>query len=85
MTDVSSQPQSNRSVLCGVIALSSPLWGGFGIHKFMLSYVVTGIIHLLLTFMGIGIIISVIEGIIYLLKSDEEFYQTYQQGQRNWF
>ena len=85
MSDANPQPQSNRRILCGVIALSSPLWGGFGIHKFVLGYVVTGIFHLLLTFVGIGIIISVIEGVIYLLKSDEEFYEIYQKGQRSWF
>jgi len=28
---------------------------------------------------------GLIEGIIYLTKSDEEFYQTYQVGQKHWF
>ena len=30
-------------------------------------------------------IIGLIEGIIYLTKSDEEFYNTYQVGQKPWF
>jgi hypothetical protein len=30
-------------------------------------------------------IIGLIEGIIYLLKSDEEFYATYVQGKKKWF
>jgi TM2 domain-containing membrane protein YozV len=76
---------SNKRVLCGVIAISAPLWGGFGIHKFLLGYIGAGIIHLLLTFVGVGVVISVIEGVIYVLKIDDEFYQTYQQNRRHWF
>jgi hypothetical protein len=30
-------------------------------------------------------IIGLIEGILYLLKSDEEFYATYVQGKKKWF
>ena len=30
-------------------------------------------------------IIGIIEGIIYLTKSDEEFYNTYQVGKKPWF
>jgi hypothetical protein len=30
-------------------------------------------------------ILGIIEGIIYLTKSDEEFYQTYQVGKKAWF
>jgi hypothetical protein len=30
-------------------------------------------------------IISLIEGIIYLTKSDEEFYHTYILNKKNWF
>ncbi len=42
----------------------------------------------LLTF-GIGAlpmgVIGLVEGIIYLTKSDEEFYQTYMLGKKEWF
>jgi hypothetical protein len=42
----------------------------------------------LLTF-GIGAtifwIIGIIEGILYLTKTDEDFYQTYIVGKKNWF
>jgi hypothetical protein len=34
---------------------------------------------------GLAGIIPFIEGIIYLTKSDEEFYNTYQVGQKEWF
>ena len=30
-------------------------------------------------------VIGLIEGIIYLTKSDEEFYNTYQVGKKPWF
>ena len=34
---------------------------------------------------GIGGILGLIEGIIYLTKSDEEFVKTYIEGDRPWF
>jgi len=34
---------------------------------------------------GLAGIIPFVEGIIYLTKSDEEFYQIYQVGRRPWF
>lgn len=34
---------------------------------------------------GISGLIGLIEGILYLTKSDEEFYRTYIAGQRPWF
>ena len=43
--------------------------------------------EILLTFITCGIagIVGFIEGIIYLTKSDEVFYNTYQVGKRPWF
>ncbi len=75
--------QENKKVLAGVLAL---VIGYLGIHKFILGYNKEGILQILLTCMcGIGAIIALIEGIIYLTKSDEEFYQTYQVGKKGWF
>jgi len=34
---------------------------------------------------GISGIIGLIEGIIYLTKSDEDFYKTYQVEKKSWF
>ena len=65
-----------------------------GIHKFYLGYTTAGIIHLAIFFIGmlplfmgtlVISIIAMIEGIIYLTKSDEEFQQTYVTGQKQWF
>lgn len=77
-----SKPE-NKKVVAGVLAI---LLGVFGVHKFYLGYTKEGIIQLILGLLcGIGGVIGLIEGIIYLTKSDEEFYQTYQIGQKTWF
>lgn len=73
----------NKKVLAGVLAI---LVGGFGIHKFILGYNKEGVIQILLSALcGVGAIVALIEGIIYLTKSDEEFYNTYQVGKKPWF
>ena len=76
-----AQPE-NKKIIAGVLAIAL---GGLGIHKFILGYTQEGIIQLLIGLCGIGYIIGIIEGIIYLTKSDEEFYQTYQVGKKGWF
>lgn len=67
--------------ICGILV------GGFGIHKFILGYTTEGVIQIVLTFVtcGIGSIIGLVEGIIYLTKSDEDFVRTYIQNKRGWF
>ncbi|WP_242092523.1 TM2 domain-containing protein [Aestuariivivens sediminicola] len=82
----------NKKVLAGVLAI---LLGSLGIHKFILGYNREGIIILIVTFVlglitcGFGAsitgIIGIIEGIIYLTKTDAEFYNTYQVGNKPWF
>ena len=86
----------NKKILAGVLAL---FLGSFGIHKFILGYQKEGIIMLIITIIGmltacliIGSVIlslmwllGLIEGIIYLTKSDEDFYNTYQVGKKPWF
>ena len=50
--------------------------GGLGVHKFVLGYTGAGVIMLVIGLFTCGIassIIGLIEGIIYLTKSDEEF------------
>lgn len=82
----------NKKLLAGILAI---LLGSLGIHKFILGYNKEGIILLVATIVlgvftcGIGAgltgLVGLIEGIIYLTKSDEEFYNTYQVGQKPWF
>jgi TM2 domain-containing membrane protein YozV len=74
----------SKKVLCGIVAI---LLGGLGIHKFMLGYTKEGVIQIVLTVVtcGAASIVGLIEGIMYLTKSDEEFIQTYQVGHKGWF
>lgn len=74
----------NKKLVAGLLGI---LLGGFGIHKFILGYTKEGIIQLVLTLVtcGFASIVGFIEGIIYLTKSDEEFYNTYQVGKKPWF
>jgi TM2 domain-containing membrane protein YozV/predicted RNA-binding Zn-ribbon protein involved in translation (DUF1610 family) len=71
--------------LCGIFA------GGFGIHKFILGYNSAGLIMLLASVLTCGIgygiihIIGLVEGILYLTKSDVDFYQTYMVHKKEWF
>ncbi len=67
--------------ICGI------LLGAWGVHKFILGYTQEGIIQIVITVVtcGIGGIVGLIEGIIYLTKSDEEFYNTYIANKKGWF
>ncbi len=71
--------------VCGI------LLGGLGIHKFILGYSQAGLIMLLVSVLTCGLaygimhIIGLIEGIIYLVKSDEEFVRVYVDGRKEWF
>ncbi|MBP1889159.1 TM2 domain-containing membrane protein YozV [Clostridium moniliforme] len=55
-------------VTAGLLAI---FLGGFGIHKFYLGKIFQGILYILFCWTYIPSIISFIEGIIYLTKSDE--------------
>ena len=74
----------NKKMICGILAI---VIGSLGIHKFVLGYTKEGIIQIVLTVVTCGLagIVGLVEGIIYLTKSDEEFYQTYQVGKKGWF
>lgn len=76
--------QENKKVLAGVLGI---ILGGLGVHKFYLGYTKEGIIQLIISVCTCGAlsILGFIEGIIYLTKSDEEFYQTYQVNKKGWF
>lgn len=75
----------NKKVLAGILGI---IFGGFGIHKFIMGYTQEGIIMLVICVCTCGTVsslIGLIEGIIYLTKSDEEFYNTYQVNKKGWF
>jgi len=74
---------ADKKLIAGLLAI---LLGGFGVHKFILGYTKEGVIQLLLGVLcGVGGIIGIIEGIIYLTKSDEDFVRTYIYEHKGWF
>jgi TM2 domain-containing membrane protein YozV len=75
---------NSKKILCGIMGI---LFGGLGIHRFILGDTSGGIIRIIITVVtcGIGSIIGLIEGIIYLTKTDQEFYQTYMVERKAWF
>jgi TM2 domain-containing membrane protein YozV len=79
---------ASKKMTAGLLAI---LIGTFGIHKFVLGYQTAGLIMLLVTVLTcfaaspIMTVIGVVEGILYLTKSDEEFYRTYILGKKEWF
>ena len=78
------QPAQSKKVLAGLMGI---LFGGWGIHKFILGMPLAGFLQILITIAtcGLGGLIGFIEGIIYLTKSDEQFYYQYMVQKRQWF
>jgi TM2 domain-containing membrane protein YozV len=83
-----SNPRASNKVAAGICGI---LLGGFGVHKFVLGYTGAGIIMLLIsvlscgTLYGVMHIIGLIEGIVYLTKTDDEFVHLYVDGRKEWF
>jgi TM2 domain-containing membrane protein YozV len=88
---------ASKKIAAGICAI---LFGELGIHKFVLGLSTPGAIMLVLTLSGVFTgaclffpiiipivlrVIAMVEGIIYLTKSDEDFYQTYAVEQKEWF
>lgn len=79
---------ADKKILAGILGI---LVGGLGIHKFILGYKTEGLIMLLGTLLTCGVAgivfgpVGLVEGILYLVKSDEEFVKTYVQNKRGWF
>ena len=80
-----NQPyKSEKKVIAGILAI---VLGTFAVHKFYLGYTKEGVIQLIIGLVtcGAGGLIGLIEGIMYLTKSDEEFDETYVKGHKGWF
>lgn len=79
---------ADKKLAAGILGI---LIGSLGIHKFVLGYMTEGLIMLLGTVLTCGFgamifgLIGLVEGILYLVKSDEEFVRTYIQNKRGWF
>lgn len=90
------QDANGKKILAGVLAI---VLGHLGIHKFVLGYNNEGIIMLVLGLLGyvtacliIGYfillamgIIGLIEGLIYLTRTDQDFFNTYIKNRKPWF
>ena len=89
-------PGAEKKIIAGILGI---LLGWLGIHKFYLGYTQAGIIMLAASIIGaatyclvIGMfigtavwIIGLVEGIIYLTKTDADFVATYVTGKKPWF
>jgi len=79
---------ADKKVVAGVLGI---LIGSLGIHKFVLGYQTEGVIMLLVSLLSCGTlapvmsIIGIVEGIMYLTKTDEAFVREYIYGRKGWF
>jgi len=79
---------SNKKLAAGLLGI---FLGAFGIHKFVLGYTTPGLIMLLVSVLTCGLgafvmgVIGLIEGIIFLTKTPEEFQALYIDGRKQWF
>jgi TM2 domain-containing membrane protein YozV len=88
MTSPNSSETNSKKIVVGILGI---ILGALGIHKFILGYNTEGIIMLLVSLLTCGIgspvmgVIGLVEGIIYLTKTDEEFEQIYIVNKKGWF
>jgi TM2 domain-containing membrane protein YozV len=81
-------PGAEKKIVAGVLG---SILGGLGIHKFYLGYTKAGVIMLAVSVLSCGFgyavmgVIGLVEGIMYLTKTDEEFVATYVTGKKEWF
>ncbi|GMV89714.1 MAG: hypothetical protein AMXMBFR81_26450 [Chthonomonas sp.] len=81
----SMQEFASKKIAAGVCGI---LLGYLGVHKFILGFNKEGIIMLVVTLVTCGTVSSIIglvEGIIYLTKSDQQFYDDYAIQKKGWF
>jgi TM2 domain-containing membrane protein YozV len=86
---------SKDKIAAGLLAI---FLGGWGVHKFYLGFTGPGLVFLLTNTIGFAItwlflfipnivlgVIALIEGIIYLTRTDSEFEQLYVKQKKQWF
>ena len=88
MAVLSDTEISNKKLAAGLTGI---FLGYLGIHKFVLGYTTAGLIMLVVSVATCGFAafvmgsVGLIEGIIYLTKSTDEFRDTYIDQQKAWF
>ena len=78
-------PANSGRIAAGVFAI---ILGCLGVHKFTMGYTLEGFIMLIVsafTCGSVSAIIGLVEGIIYLSKSDRQFHHDYIVGRKAWF
>lgn len=92
MTTLSDSEISTKKLAVGLTGI---FLGYLGVHKFVLGYTGPAVIMLVFS-LGVGVmtcgatsfvvgVIGLIEGIIYLTKTNEEFKNEYLDGRKEWF
>jgi len=88
MSSLSETEISNKKLAAGLTGI---FLGAFGVHKFILGYTKPAVIMLVVSLLTCGVgyfvfqVIGIIEGVIYLAKSNAEFETEYLDGQKDWF
>jgi TM2 domain-containing membrane protein YozV len=88
MSSLSETEISNKKLAAGLTGI---FLGAFGVHKFILGYTKPAVIMLVVSLLTCGVgyfafqVIGIIEGVIYLTKSNAEFEAQYLDGQKDWF
>ncbi len=70
-----TESKTNRSRI--MAALLAIFFGFLGLHKFYLGKATWGLIYLFFSWTFIPMILGVIEGLMFLLMSDQEFQKKY--------
>jgi TM2 domain-containing membrane protein YozV len=81
---VAQSEVAQKKLVAGILGI---LLGGLGVHRFYLGDTTGGILRIVITVVtcGMGSIIGLIEGIIYLVKPDDEFQRVYLEDKKAWF
>jgi len=88
MSSLSETEISNKKLAAGLTGI---FLGAFGVHKFILGYTKPAVIMLVVSLLTCGVgyfvfqVIGIIEGVIYLTKSNAEFETEYLDGQKDLF
>jgi TM2 domain-containing membrane protein YozV len=81
-----AEPTDVNRIAVGVLAI---LFGCLGVHKFILGRTGQGVLMLLATctfvFAPAMALVGLVEGLIYLTRTDGDFYRIYVRGRRGWF
>lgn len=87
-TIVPPEDITQKRIAAGILAI---LFGVFGVHKFYLGFTGAGIAMLLITLLSFFVLspitatIGWIEGLLYLLKTDRDFFIDYELKRKSWF